>query len=151
VGFVVGVVGEDLKLWLDHFEVARGAGRLNLAVERHHLSGFEFAFKVGAMKPETFHGGGSLADGHFKNWHGTRAQERGASDFGNDRSHFSGDKFVEGARVQAIFITEGQMEEQVLDGENALFGQGLSDLRANAFDELNLGVKLQHISDASRV
>ena len=147
VGFIIGIVGQDFKLWLDHFEITRGAGRLHLAVERDHLAGFEFAFKVGTVEPEAFHGGGSLAYGHFKDRHGAGAQQRGAADFGDDGGHLSGHKFVECARVQAVFVAEGQMEEQVLHGEDALFFQCRRDLRTDAFNELHGGVELEHISD----
>jgi hypothetical protein len=38
------------------------------------------------------------------------------------------------------------MEEQVFDGGDALFGEGVRDLRADAFDELNGSIELDHIS-----
>ena len=38
------------------------------------------------------------------------------------------------------------MVEKIFDGDDALLGESFRDLRANAFNELNGGVKLNHIA-----
>jgi hypothetical protein len=87
---VVEVVGEDFELRLDHFEVARRAARLDLAVERDHLSGLEFVFEIRAVKPHRFERGQVLADGHLEDRHRAGAEQGGAADFADDAGHLAG-------------------------------------------------------------
>jgi hypothetical protein len=46
--------------------------------------------------------------------------------------------------MKTVFVAERQMEEEVFDGGNALLGEGLCDLRTDAFDELDRGVECRH-------
>ena len=48
--------------------------------------------------------------------------------------------------MQAVFVAEGQVIEEVFDSGDALFSERLCDLRADAFNELNRGVELYHIA-----
>jgi hypothetical protein len=58
---------------------------------------------------------------------------------------------VDGGGVQAVFVAKGKVVEQVFDGEDVFFGEGLGDAGANAFDELDRSVECRHRVDASRM
>ena len=60
------VVGQQLELRLDHFEVAGGARGLDLAVDGDGLAGVEFAVQIGAVEPDALQGVAALADGELE-------------------------------------------------------------------------------------
>jgi hypothetical protein len=49
----------------------------------------------------------------------------------------------EGAWVEAVFVAEGEVVEEVFDGEDAAFGEAGGDAIADALDELDGGGELQ--------
>ena len=90
---------------------------------------------------EAFHGGFAVgggrldADRHFEDGTGAGAEEDGAADLADERGHVSGLVEREWPGVEAIFVAEGQVVEQVFDGGDAAFGQARSDAIAYALDE----------------
>ena len=66
-GFGVGArVGQHLELRLNHFEVAGGAGGLDLAVDGDGLAGLELAVEIGAVEPDALERAAALADGELE-------------------------------------------------------------------------------------
>ncbi len=143
------VVGQNFKLRLDHLEVARRAARLDLAIERDHLSGLEPVFEIRAVEPHRLERSEVLADGHLEDRHRPRTQQYRASHLADDAGHLAGLQRVDGGGVKAVFVAEGEVVEQVFDTENVLFSKGFGNARANAFHELDRCVERGHSDDAS--
>lgn len=130
---------------LDHFErAAAAAGAFDASMEGEELAGVEAVFEIGAVEPDALHAGGTLADGDLEDGHAFGAQKDDAADFGEGAGGFSGAEFGERPRVEAVLVTEGEVVEQVLDGEDIFSGKGGSDGRADAFDELYFSRELGH-------
>ena len=75
---VVGCVGQNLELRLDHFEVAGGARGLDLAVDRDGLAGVELAVEIGGVEPDALHGAAALAEGELEERRPLRVRSRAA-------------------------------------------------------------------------
>ena len=65
------------------------------------------------------------------------AEEDGAADFADDGGHVAGVELVDGARVEAVFVAEGKVVEEVFDGVDAALGEACGDALADALDELD--------------
>ena len=50
---------------------------------------------------------------------------------------------LDGGEMDAVFVTEGQVSEQVLEGVNAALGEEFGALRADALDQADFGGKSQ--------
>ena len=96
------------------------------------------------VEPDALERVAPLADGHFENGHAAGAEEAEGADFGDDAGHLAGAELANAARVEAIFVAEGQVVEQVFDRADAFFQQDLGKSRADAFDVLNVGGELEH-------
>jgi hypothetical protein len=79
-------------------------------------------------------GRGGDAYGHFEDGAGAGAEEGGAADFADEGGHVAGIVEGEGLGVEAVFVAEGEVVEQVFDGDDAAFGEAGGDARADAFD-----------------
>ncbi len=141
---VVAGVGEDLKLRLDHFEVAGGAGGLDLAEDGDGLAALEFAVEVGAVEPETLEDEAALAEGQLEDGHAAGAEDGGVADLGDDAGGFAGLELVEAAGVLAVFVAEGEMVEEVFRGGDGFGCELLGDMRADAAHELYRGIEAGH-------
>ncbi len=82
-------------------------------------------------------GRGGDAYGHFEDGAGAGAEEGGASDFADEGGHVSGVVEGEGLGMEAVFVAEGEVVEEVLDGEDAAFGEACGDAVADALDEFD--------------
>ena len=60
----------------------------------------------------------ALADGELEDGRAAGAQKNGAADFSDDGGGFAGLELVEGARVLTVFVSEGQVVEQVFSGKD---------------------------------
>lgn len=129
---------------LHHLQSTARAGGFDLAIEGEHLAGMELAFEPGAVEPEALHGGDALTDGHFKEGHAAGAEEGGAADFGDDAGGFAGLEIGEGAGVEAVFVAEGEMKEEVFDGEDALVAEEFGDGGADALNVLDWRFEGEH-------
>ena len=150
--FFVGAAGsgEQLELRLDHFEAAGGGARgFELAVEGDHGPEGEAIFEVGSVEPHALDGGGSLADGHLEEWHAGGAEERGAADLTDNGGHGAGLELGDGLGVEAIFVAEGEMVEEIFDGVEVAAGELGGDALADAFDEAKGCGELEHFRDGS--
>ena len=122
---------------LDHFEATGrsaesgggrgghgGAGGFELAVDGDHLAELELVFEVGAVEPDALDGAETLAESHFE--HGARAgaEEDGAADLADDGGHSTGSERGDGLGVEAVFVAEGQVVEEVFDGFDATGDEG---------------------------
>ena len=87
----------------------------------------------------------SLSGGHLENGHAAGAEQAGIADLGNDGRHLSGAQFGDGARVQPVFVTEGEIMQQVVDGVDALARQHLGQTRADAFHILHGSGGIEHL------
>ena len=92
----------------------------------------------------------ALSDGELEDRHAAGAEQARVADFGDDRGHFSRAQFGDGARIQAVFVAEGQIVQQVIDGVNTFGGQHFGQAWANALDDTARSGRFQHRSDGSR-
>jgi len=122
-------------------------------VEPHALYGFEDVLRGrrGASRAqcvnrgwggeEALHGGVAVgvgrgdAYGHFEDGGGAGAEEGGAADFADEGGHVAGVVEAEGLGVQAVFVAEGEVVEEVFDGDDAAVGEAGGDAVADALDE----------------
>ena len=146
---VVAGIGKQFKLGLNHFEVAGGARRLDLAVDGYCLPGMELALKIAAMEPDALERVAPLADGEFEDGHLSRAQQNGAADLCDDAGHFAGLQFIETARILAVLIAKGEVVEQVFGGLDAFCGEDLRYARTDAAHVHDWSVKAGHTPDAN--
>src|SRR5207302_6655439 len=139
---------QNFKLRLVDLQAAALPSFFHLAIERDKLAGLETVTQVFAVKPNAFQGGASLAGNKLKDGHAVAgAKDGGVAHFGNDGGHFSGTQFADAARVQAVFIAERQVVEQVLDGGNVLLLQPFGNARANALHKFYFCIEVQHSDD----
>lgn len=108
----------------------------------------EFAFEICAVEPDALDGVESLADRQFKDGHAAGAEQGRAADFADDADCFAGLQGAERARIEAVLVAEGQVEEEILNGGHALFRQHFGDGRADALDVLHRSFEREHWSDA---
>jgi len=104
---------------------ARGDGR---AKEASHVVGLEL--------------GWSDADGHLEDGGGAGAEEDGAADFADEGGHISGVVLRERFGVEAVFVAEGQVVEEVFHGFDAAGGEVRGYAVADALDEFDRGVEV---------
>ncbi len=142
--------GEKFELRLDHFEAAGGgAGGVDLAEESDGGAEGEAVFEVGAVEPHALDGGGALADGHLEEGHAGGAEEGGAADLADDGGHGAGFEIGDGLGVEAVFVAEGQVVEEVFDGVKVATGELDGDALADALDEAEGCGELEHSPDGS--
>ena len=75
------------------------------------------------------------ADGHLEDGAGAGAEEGGAADFADEGGHVAGVVEGEGLGVEAVLVAEGEVVEEVFDGEDAAVGEAGGDAVADALDE----------------
>ena len=145
---------------LDHFKTAGswdagsprghgGTGGFELAVDGDHLAELKFVLEIAAVEPDALHGSQTLPQRHLE--HGARAgaEQDGAADFADDGGHGSGGERGDGLGVDAIFVAEGQVVEQVFYGFDAAGGEGGADALANAFYKFDRGGEFKHRDDGT--
>src|SRR6266581_4207748 len=135
-GTVIGIV-QDFKLWLDYLQAAAAGIFFYLAIESDHLAELEFVFQVAAVEPETFQRSPALSSDHLENGHTAGTEQARGSDFGDHAGHFARVQLGNGARIEAVFVAERQVIEQIFDGDDALGGESFGEARANSLDVLN--------------
>ncbi len=136
-------VTKHFELRIDHFE-ARGAELIDFgfAVKDELLAGFEAAFEIAAVKKfarEEAAGGvlhEKMVDGVVGEFVGDGLA---AHDARADRVDAVGlDVFYVG-EMDAVFVAEGEIGEEILEGVDAALGEEFGALRADAFDHANFG------------
>ena len=133
---------QKFKLRLGDLQAAAFPAFFHLAIERDELAGLEAVTQVFTVKPDAFERGASLAGDQLKDGHAVaRAKHGGVADFGNDGGHLSGAQLANATRIQAVFIAERQIIEQVLNGGDVLLRQPFGNARANAFNEFDFCVE----------
>ena len=136
---------QDLELRLDNFEaVASTIARFHLAVERQQHAGAKLVLQVGGVEPHALQRVTPLSDGHLEDGHAARAEQSEGAHLGDNAGHLAGAQLANAARIEPVFVAEGQIVEQVLDRADALLQQNLGDLWPNAFDELYVGGEIEH-------
>ena len=88
-------------------------------------AGAKLVLQVGGVEPDALQRVAPLADGHLEDRHAARAEQAEGADFGDDAGHLAHAQLADAARVQAVFVAEGQVVEQVFDGGDALLQQDL--------------------------
>jgi len=99
--------------------------RLDFSVQSDQLARLELVAKIGSIEPNGFQTISALARGHLKNGHPAGTKQAGGPDFGYDGGHFPGPELGDSTRVQAVFVTEGQIVKKIFDGMNSLCSQSL--------------------------
>ena len=136
---------QKFKLRLGDLQAAAFPSFFNLAIERNELAGLETITQVFAVEPDAFQGGASLAGNQLKNGHAVAgAKHGGVANLRNDGGHLSGAQLANAARIQPVFIAEGQIIEQVFNSGNVLLRQPFGNARANAFYEFDFCLKIKH-------
>src|ERR1700675_2265536 len=127
---------EQLDLRIDHFE-ARGAHLVDFgfAVEHQELALLEAAFEIAAVKEFAGEQAGGIL--HEEMIDGVAAARRAHG----LAAHYAGANGVDAvgldvldvAEMDAIFVAEGEVQEQIFEGVDAALGQELGALRAYTF------------------
>ena len=154
---------QDLELGLDHFEAPGGraltgdrrgghggARRFEFAVYGDHLAGLELVFEIGSMEPDALDGAEALAQGELEHGAAASAQKGRSADLADDGGHGAGNELGHRLRVEAIFIAERQVIEEILDCFDAAFGETFADALADTLDELYRGREFQHTAIVPR-
>src|SRR5438477_4341149 len=141
-------IAQDFKLRLDDLQFASVLILLHLAVERNHLTGDKFVLQIGLVKEETAQAGAALPHRKLEDGHLPGAKETGVPNLSDNGCHFSGTQFRDPARVEAVFIAEREIMEQVADGENALRGKDFRNARTDAFYVLHGRGEFKHARKA---
>src|SRR5208283_4032885 len=124
-----GIV-QDFELRLDDFEaVASAITRFNFAIKRHQHSGTKFVLQVRGVEPYALQRVTALANRHLEDGHSARAEQSTGAYLCDDAGHLTRAQFADTARVQAVFVTERQVVEQILDRCDALLQQNLGEPR----------------------
>ena len=145
LAFAAACVIQKFKLRLSDLQSAAFPSFFHLAIERNELAGFETITQVFTVEPDAFQGGSSLSGNQLKDWHAVAgAKDGGVANLRNDGGHLSGAQLANSTRVQAVFIAEGQIIEQVFNRENVLLRQPFGNARADALNEFDFCVKVQH-------
>ena len=92
---------------------------LDLAVKGHELAWFEAVAQIGAVEPGTLQTASALTGRHLKNWHAPGSEQARSPYFGDDRGHLSRPQLGNPTRIDAVFVAERQVVQQVVDGMNA--------------------------------
>ena len=140
-------VAEHLELGIDHFE-ARGAELIDFgfAVKDEELAGLEAAFEIAAVKK--FAGeeaaGGVLDEEMVDSVVDELAADGlAAHDAGANGVDAVGLDVLDVGEMDAVFVAEGEVAEQVFESVDAALGEEFGALRADAFDHANFGGKGQ--------
>ncbi len=128
--------------------ISRRAGRelidFDFAVKNELLAGFEAAFEIAAVKKfagEKATGGilnEEMIDGVVGEFIGDGLAAHDARANGVSAGRLD---VLDIGEVDAVFVAEGEVAEQVLEGVDTALGEKLGALRANAFDHADLGGK----------
>ena len=139
-----GIV-QDLELRLQDLEaMAAAIAGFDFAVQRDQHAGAKLVLQIGRVEPDALQRVAALADGHLEEGHAAGAEEAEGAHLGDDAGHLARPQLADAARIQAIFVAEGQIVEQVLDRADALLQQDLGEPRADAFDVLHVGGEIEH-------
>ena len=141
---VVTRVGQDLELRLDHFEVAAGTRRLDLAVDRNGLPSLELPVQVGRVEPKALHRKPALAESNLVDRSAPRPHQHRPAHLGDHARHFAGHQLVQAAWVLPVFVAKGEVVEQVFSGLDALEGEHLRYPRADAAHKLHWSIQGRH-------
>src|SRR6267378_6454878 len=133
---------EELDLRIDHFD-ARGAHFVDLgfAVEDEELALLEAAFEIAAVKKFA----GKLAGGilHEEMVNGVAsthgANGLAAHDAGANGVDAVGLDVADVGEVDAVFVAEGQVMKEIVDGVEATFSEEFGAMRADALDHADFG------------
>ena len=147
---VVALVGQNLKLRLDHLEVAGRPRRFHLSVHRHRLPGMKLVLQVGPVEPHALQRQAALAQGHLEDRHAPRPQQCRPAHLGDHARHLARLQLVQAARILPVFVAKGKVVEQVFGGLDVLGGKHLRHARPHAAHIHHLGFKSGHNLDVTR-
>ncbi len=133
---------EELDLRVDHFE-ARGAHLVDLgfAVEHQELALLEATFEIAAVKKFAGEQAGGIL--HEEMVDGVAAAGRAhglaAHDAGANGVDAVGLDVFDVTEMDAVFVAEGEIEEEIFEGVDAALGQEFGALRAYTFKHADFG------------
>jgi hypothetical protein len=142
-------------LGLDHLEAAGGgdagsggghggAGWFELAVDSDHLAELELVFEIGSVEPHALDCSEPLTESHLEDGAGAGAEQSRAANLADDGGHGAGSERGNGLWVEAVFVAEGEVVEEVFDGFDAAGGEGGGDALADAFYVFDPGGEFEH-------
>ena len=107
------------------------------------MPGAELVFQVSGVKPDALQRVATLAHRHLKQRHAPGAKQAEGAHLGDDAGHLARAQFVDAARIQPVFVAEGQVVQQVFDRRDPLFQQDLGNLRPDALDVLHVSGEVE--------
>ncbi len=147
--------GQDLELGLQELEaaIAAGARGLELAVDGDLLAELEALAEIAAVEPDALDGGlaeagqaardvdagGGETEGQLEEGASACGEQVRAADVAEQRGHFAGLHFCDGLGAEAVFVTEGQVVEEVFDSVDLALCELLANALANSLDKLDGG------------
>src|SRR5208282_4803931 len=149
-GFILSSIArgitEHLILRLDDLQLAAALILFDFAVECDEFAGLEFILQIRAVKPQAAEPRASLPYSELEDRHFAGTKQTRIADFADDRGHLAGPQFGNTARIQPVFIAEGQIKEQFSNGCNAFRGKNFRELWANSFYVLYRRGEFEHLS-----
>lgn len=90
-----------------------------------------------------------MANGHLEERHAGGAEEGRAANLADDGGHGAGLEVGDGLRMEAVFVAEGKVVEEIFDGVKIAAGELGGDALADALDKAERCGELKHLLDGS--
>ena len=107
------------------------------------MPGAKLVLQISGVEPDALQRVATLAHRHLKQRHAPGAEQAKGAHLGNNAGHLARAQLVNPARIQPVFVAEGQVVQQVLDRRDPLFQQDLGNLRPDALDVLNVSGEVE--------
>jgi hypothetical protein len=102
------------------------------------LAVFQFSFQVAAVEKPNVHRAGSVADGYVEDGAAAALEaDRGAPsacDFGENCLNLARNYFGDWSETEAVFVAEGEIAEEIADGDDASSFESGGALRTYAVE-----------------
>ena len=129
---------------IHHFQ-ASGAVRIDFhfAVQDETLAFFHAAFEIGAVEEARVKRAGTVAKSGVEDCGAAGSEANGGAAsggyFGENGVNLTRDDFGNFCETDAVFVTEGEIAEQIAGGGEAAFFEDGGAMGANPFDEFDGG------------
>jgi hypothetical protein len=93
------------------------------------------------MNPDALEAVRSHPNGHLEDRHSAGSKQSRSPDLGDNTRHFARLQFMNGARIEAIFVSKGKVVQQIFGGLDPFGFDALRKTRTYAFDVLDRCIK----------
>ena len=150
-GFAVFIVArEDFELGVQHGQLSRVAVEFDLAEEGHLHAFGEHVGQIAAVKPfARQRGARGIREAHLEQAQVAAAEagELGRAYIRDHRGHFARSELGDGLHVAAILVAEGDVAQQVFDGDKTFALQQGRTGRTDSFDVGERGGEVHAVSN----